>query len=118
MSKRDELIEKYLVDLKEKVGEKKPDLDLLTAVTKACGPSIYKKDSATVAASDKAELERVKANFLIKKLGLKDTPKLDDGIQAAIAAYGKSVRTKHRPVFYYLLAKQFKKGSAIKAEYA
>lgn len=118
MSKRDELIEKYAADLKEKVGEAKPDMALLTAVTKACGPSIYKKDSATVAASDKSELERVKTNFLMKKLGLKDSPKLDEGIQAAIATYGKAVRTKHRPVFYYLLAKHFKKGAAIKAEYA
>lgn len=117
MSKRDELIEKYAADLQEKCGIK-PDMDLLTAVTKACGPSIYKKDSATVAASDKSELDRVKANFLVKKLGLSDTPKLDEGIQAAIAAYGKSTRTKHRPVFYYLLAKHFKKGKAIKDAYA
>ena len=117
MSKRDELIEKYAADLSDKCGVK-VDMDLLTAVTKACGPSIYKKDAATVAASDKDELERVKANFLMKKLGLKDTPKLDEGIKAAIDAYGKSVRTKHRAVFYYLLAKHFKKGKAIKDAYA
>lgn len=117
MSKRDELIEKYAADIKDKCGMK-PDMELLTAVTKACGPSIYKKDSATVAASDKSELDRVKSNFLVKKLGLKDTPKLDEGIQAAIATYGKSTRTKHRAVFYYLLAKHFKKGAAVKTAYA
>ncbi|MEL6473217.1 MAG: DUF2853 family protein [Pseudomonadota bacterium] len=117
MSKRDELIEKYAADLQEKCGMK-PDMELLTAVTKACGPSIYKKDSATVAASDKSELERVKQNFLIKKLGLADTPKLDDGIKAAIETYGKATRSKHRPVFYYLLAKHFKKGKAMKEAYA
>ncbi|MEO0982034.1 MAG: DUF2853 family protein [Pseudomonadota bacterium] len=108
MSKRDELIEKYAADLKDKCGVK-PDMKLLTAVTISCGPSIYKADSATVAASDKSELERVKKNFLIKKLGLKDTPKLDEGIAAAIEQYGKSTRQKHRPVFYYLLTKHFRK---------
>jgi len=108
MSKRDELIEKYAKDIKEKVGEA-PDMDLLRKVTIGCGPSIYNKDSSTVSATDPSELERVKQNFLIKKLGLKDGPKLDEGIQAVIEQYGKSVRAKHRAVVYYLLTKHFKK---------
>jgi hypothetical protein len=41
MGKRDELIEKYADDLKNKCGMQ-PDMDLLTAVTIGCGPSIYK----------------------------------------------------------------------------
>ena len=44
--------------------------ELLTAVTKGLGPSIYKKDAETVSGSDPRELETVKNNFLIKKLGL------------------------------------------------
>ncbi len=113
MSKRDELIEKYAKDIKEKVGET-PDMDLLRKVTIGCGPSIYNKDSSTVAASDPSELERVKKNFLIKKLGLADGPKLDEGIQAVMEKYGKSVRSKHRAVVYYLLTKHFKKASVYK----
>jgi hypothetical protein len=71
MSAREELIAKYEADLKEKCGVS-PDLDLLRKVTIACGPSIYNKDSSTVAGSQKTELITVKNNFLIKKLGLTD----------------------------------------------
>ncbi len=108
MSKRDELIEKYAADLKEKCGVT-PDMDLLKKVTIGCGPSIYNRDASTIAASDPSELERVKQSFLMKKLGLADSPKLDEGIAAAIEQYGKSTRAKHRAVVYYLLTKHFKK---------
>lgn len=113
MSKRDELIEKYKTQMTEKLGLKVDD-DLLLGVTKACGPSIYNKDSSQVAASDPKELERIKSNFLIKKLELKDTPKLDEGMAAVIQTYGKSTRPKYRAVFYYLLAKQFRKSGTFK----
>lgn len=108
MSKRAALIEKYAADLKDKCGME-PDMDLLTKVTIGLGPSIYNKDSSMVSGSDKTELDRVKANFLIKKLGLADGPELDAGIAAAVETYGKSNPNKHRPVFYYLLTKHFGK---------
>ncbi|MEM7358106.1 MAG: DUF2853 family protein [Pseudomonadota bacterium] len=113
MSKRDELIAKYASDIEKKCGMK-PDMKLLTAVTVGCGPSIYSADASTVSASDKKELDRVKKNYLIKKLGLKDTPKLDEGIQSVIETYGKSNRNKYRAVVYYLLVKHFRKGSVYK----
>jgi len=113
MGKRDELITKYAKDLKDKCGMD-ADMDLLKKVTIGCGPSIYNADASTVAASDPEELERVKNNFLIKKLGLKDGPKLDEGIKAVIDQYGKSGRNKHRAVVYYLLTKHFKKEAAYK----
>lgn len=108
MGKREELIEKYAADLKAKCGMT-PDMALLTKVTIGCGPTIYNADSETVAASDPEELERIRKNFLIKKLGLADGPALKDGIDAAVETYGKSERNKYRPVFYYLLVKHFKK---------
>ena len=70
MSKRDEWITKYADDLKTKCNMT-PDMDLLTKVTIGCGPSIYNKDAQTVAGSQESELETVKSNFLMKKLGLK-----------------------------------------------
>ncbi|MAC80953.1 MAG: hypothetical protein CML66_23180 [Rhodobacteraceae bacterium] len=106
MGKRDELIEKYAKDLKTKCGVD-PDMDLLTKVTIGCGPSIYNDDSSTVAATQPAELETVKTNFLVKKLGLADSPALMDGIDAVIETYGRSERNKYRPVIYYLLTKHF-----------
>ena len=110
MSKRDELIAKYADDLKNKCGMD-PDMDLLTAVTIGCGPSIYNDDSSTVASSQESELETVKNNFLIKKLGLADGPDLDAGIQKAVDTYGASERNKYRAVFYYMLVKHFGKES-------
>ncbi len=108
MSKRDELIQKYADDIKNKVGET-PDLDFLTKVTIGCGPSIYNRDASTVSGSDPKELATVKHNFLIKKLGLKDSPELDKAINSVIETYGKSVKSKYRAVVYYLLAKHFNK---------
>lgn len=108
MSKRDDLIARYAEDLREKCGTE-PDMALLTKVTIGCGPSIYNADSATVASSQPAELETVKANFLIRKLGLADGPELMAGIDAAIETYGKSERNKYRAVLYYLLVKHFGK---------
>lgn len=113
MSRRDELIAKYANDLKAKCGII-PDLELLSKVTIGCGPAIYSADSETVAASDGAELERVKTNFLIRKLGLADGPKLDEAIAAVIETYGKSERNKYRAVVYYMLVKHFGKEAAYK----
>lgn len=109
MSKRDELISKYAEDLKA-IGVT-PDMELLKKVTIGCGPAIYNADSSTVAGSDKAELETVKKNFLMKKLGLNDGPELMDAIHSVIERYGKSNPRKHRAVIYYLLATHFKKES-------
>lgn len=108
MSKRQELIEKYAGDLRDKC-KVTPDMDLLTKVTIGCGPAIYDADASTIAASQPTELETVKRNFLIKKLGLKDGPELMEAINAVIEIYGRSERNKHRAVVYYLLVKHFGK---------
>jgi len=113
MSKRDDLIAKYASDLKDKCGVK-ADMDFLTKVTIGCGPSIYNRDAATVSGSDPKELATVKNNFLIKKLGLKDSADLDKAIDSVMDTYGKSNKTKYRAVVYYMLAKHFKKESAYK----
>jgi len=100
------VIAKYAEDLKAKC-KVNPDMKLLEKVTIGCGPAIYSADSETVAASDKDELERVKANFLIKKLGLQDSPKLMEAINAVIDIYGRSERNKYRAVVYYMLTRHF-----------
>lgn len=113
MGKRDDLIAKYADDLKSKCGMD-PDMDLLTKVTIGCGPAIYDADAATVASSQEGELETVKRNYLMKKLGLKDSPDLMAGIEKAIETYGKSERNKYRAVMYYMLCKHFGKESIYK----
>lgn len=106
MGKRDDLIAQYADDLKNKCGMT-PDLELLTKVTIGCGPAIYDADAATVAASQASELETVKNNFLIKKLGLPDGPDLMEGINKIVEIYGQSERNKYRVVVYYMLTKHF-----------
>lgn len=113
MSKRDELIAKYATDLKDKCGVT-ADMALLTKVVIGCGPSIYNPDASTVSGTAQSELDTVKNNFLIKKLGLNDGPELDKGIEAVIEKYGKSNKNKYRAVVYYLLALHFKKESVYK----
>jgi hypothetical protein len=113
MSKRDDLIAQYADDLKNKC-KMTPDMALLTKVTIGCGPAIYNKDSSTVAGTDQSELETVKNNFLMKKLGMADSPKLMEAINAVIDTYGRSERTKHRAVIYYMLTKHFGKEGVYK----
>ena len=86
-----------------------PDMALLTKVTIGCGPAIYNADASTVAGSQSSELETVKNNFLIKKLGLADGPQLMEAINSVIEVYGRSERSKYRAVVYYMLTKHFGK---------
>lgn len=105
MSKFDEMIEKYQVALATQ-SKDAVDSALLTAVTKGLGPSIYLKDASLVSCSDKTELDRVKTNFLSKKLGVEGEA-ADNAIKAVCAEY--DARMKYRAVFYYMLAKKLGK---------
>lgn len=109
MSKFDELIASYH-EVAKKIGVS-VDSDLLIKVTKGLGPSIYNKDSAKVASSDKKELDRVKINFLNKKLGITDDKTADSLISEVVDTFGSSNTNKPRPLFYYLLVKKAGKES-------
>ena len=107
MSKFDEKVALYKKFMDDR--DLKSNLDLLTAVTKGLGPSIYKADAETVSGTDAKELVTVKKNFLMKKLGLADSPALDTGIEEVVEQIGKSERKKYRAVVYYMLMKKFNK---------
>jgi hypothetical protein len=111
MGKRASLIETYADDLKTKC-RMDADIDLLTKVTIGCGPAIYRADASLVAGSDPKELETVKKNFLVKKLGLADGPELDAALDEVIETYGRDNRQKYRAVVYYMLTKRFGRESA------
>ncbi len=113
MSKRDDLIAKYAGDLKAKCGMT-ADMDLLTKVVIGCGPSIYNADAETVSGTQESELETVKQNFLVKKLGMANGPKLDEALAKVLEIYGKSNRNKYRAVVYYMLTKHFGKEAVYK----
>lgn len=111
MSKFEEAVAKAKSSLTDKAGVSKVDDALLTAVAKGLGPSIYNTDSSKVSCSDQAELDRVKNNFLIKKLGLSDGDALDAAIHEVCEQMGKSNPSKFRAAFYYLLVQKFGKQS-------
>ncbi len=104
MSKLQEKIELYTGEV-EKLGIK-IDANLLASVTKGLGPSIYKVDAEKVSSSDPKELETIKKNFLIKKFGLEDSPKLDEAISKAVETLGSSNRNKYRAIFYTILVQE------------
>jgi len=107
MSKFDDVMDRCVKQMKE---QKIPvDRPLLEKIGKSLGPSLYSRDASLVAAGQKSELETIKKNYLIKKLGCKDGPELDKALDRAVKKIGKSRRNKLRPVFYYLLVKDLKK---------
>lgn len=110
MSKKDDLIAKYVADIKDKFG-KEPDMDLLNKVTDGLGPAIYNLDASRVSGVDEKELETVKNNYLIKKLGLSDGPELMEAIKSVVGSYGSANNHKHRAVVYYMLCLHFDKSS-------
>ncbi|AUC85085.1 DUF2853 domain-containing protein [Polaribacter sp. ALD11] len=109
MSKFDEKVALYKKFMDDR--DLRSNSDLLAAVTKGLGPSIYKVDAETVSGSDAKELATVKNNFLIKKLGMADSKELDAGIEEVMERIGKSERKKYRAVVYYMLVKKFDKES-------
>ena len=109
MSKLDQILDSCRKQMKEQRIPIKDDL--LTAIAKSLGPSLYKRDARIVAAAQKSEVDRIRKNFLVKKLGCEDGPALDKALAKAIQKIGKSNRNKLRPVFYYLLVRDLKKES-------
>ena len=87
---------------------------LLEQVTRSLGPSIYNNDACRISGSDKTELETVKNNYLIKKLGLDDTPQLDTAITEVIGKFGSSNKNKYRALVYAMLCEKFNKQTIYK----
>ena len=87
--------------------------ELFNKVTRGLGPSIFKRDAASVSTSDEKEIFTVKHNFLIKKLGLEDGEYLDKAIAKVAEMMGKTNRVKYRAIFYYLLVKELGQESKI-----
>ena len=104
MSKFDEKIIFYKKNM-DSMGLSYED-ELFNKVTKGLGPSIFKRDAASVSTSDPKELFTVKNNFLINKLSLQDGQYLDDAISKVSDMMGKANRVKYRAIFYYLLVKE------------
>ena len=103
MSKLDDAVGEALSTL-TKCGVNDPDVGLLREIVSQMGPSAYGGDGENVACSDKAELARVRTNYLVKKLGLSDGDATMDSIEAVCDRMKPAGSHKRRSAFYYLLA--------------
>ena len=111
MSKVDQKITFYK-EVMDKMAISYED-ELFDKITRGLGPSIFKRDAASVSTSDPSELLTVKQNFLMKKLGLEDGAYLDDAIAVVANKMGRTNRVKYRAIFYYLLVKELGQESKI-----
>ncbi|KFC63436.1 hypothetical protein FG93_05944 [Bosea sp. LC85] len=96
----------HLADVK-KHARKAVNEAAFAGMAKSYALVMGKPDTRFVACADAAELERVRENFLKKKLGLKSAD-LDATIKA-ICEHMKDDKTKSRLTFYYLLAEHYGK---------
>ena len=80
------------------------DEAVVDKIVKHLGIALRSKDSSSVAASDKSELDRIRDGFCTKKLEL-DKEKAEAVIKT-VAEQMKGDKLKCRVVFYYLLAKE------------
>jgi len=96
----------HLADVK-KYARKAVNEAAFAGMSKSYALVMGKPDTRFVACTDPAELERVRENFLKKKLGLKSAD-LDASIKAT-CEHMKDDKTKSRLTFYYLLAEHYGK---------
>ncbi|WP_156421078.1 DUF2853 family protein, partial [Sphingopyxis sp. H077] len=99
------MAEDWLADVRKYVED--ADENVVSAIVKYLGIALRNRDSSLVSFTDTKETDRVRENFLKKKLGLTDD---DATLDAAIAGVGermKEDRTKNRVTVYYLLAQHF-----------
>lgn len=99
------MAEDWLADVRKYVAD--ADEAVVSKIVKYLGIALRNRDSSLVAFSDKKETDRVRENFLKKKLALTHD---DATLDAAIAGVGEQMkgdRTKNRVTVYYLLARHF-----------
>ena len=104
------MAEDWAADVKKYASN--ADDKAIAGIVRYCGIALQKRDSSLVSFSDKAEVARVRDNFLKKKLGLTNPDAEFDQAIASVADKMKGDRTKNRVTVYYLLAEHYGKLSA------
>ncbi len=95
----------YLADVKK--YDAGADETVVNKIVKHLGIALRNRDSSLVSCSDPKELDRVKASWCGKKLGV--TGDAADKAVDAVCATMKDDRSKNRVTFYYLTAKELGK---------
>src|SRR5690606_11773869 len=96
----------YLSDVRKYDGA--ADEEVVGKIVKHLGIALRNRDSALVSCSDPSELERVRASWCGKKLGVTDEARCNEAIEKACQAMAAD-RSKGRVTFYYLVAKELGK---------
>lgn len=107
MSEQAEKLAKFKAEAEEQLkaaGETTIDDALLTERVNAMKLVIGNRDALYVAGSDASEMETVRKNFIVKKLGVDDKEK-GEATCKAVAEKMSGSRMKNRAAFYYLCAK-------------
>lgn len=99
----------YVADVKR--YDSSADEEIVDKIVKHLGIALRSRDSSLVSCSDSSELDRVKENWCMKKLGTGE-----DAADSAVAKTCETMtgdRAKSRVTFYYLCAKELDKLSSI-----
>ncbi len=107
MSDLEQKLTAYKEKAKEQLaqaGESNIDDDLLDGLVNNLKLVIDNKDALVVAATDPSEMETVRVNFIVKKLGIDDKTRGDAAI-ADVANKMSGSHMKNRAAFYYLTQK-------------
>lgn len=99
-------IEKSTAQLKD-IGVN-VNAELIEKIVKRLGIANQSVDASHVAATDPSEVERLKKNFVVKKLGQADNSATDDVI-AGVLEKMKPHKLKQRGAVYYLLTVHYGK---------
>lgn len=83
------------------------DKNLFSKIVISVGPSIFLDDSKDILGQK--ELQRIKDNFLVKKLKLSEDEDLENKFKVITQEFVVSGFKKERVFFYYFLVKRFQK---------
>ena len=104
------LMADYLADVKK--YDAAANADVVAKIVKHLGIALRNRDSSLVSCTDQKELDRVKAGWIAKKLGVADAGKADAVLQKVCQAMAAD-SSKSRVTFYYLVAKDLGKLSSL-----
>ncbi|MGB3387499.1 MAG: DUF2853 family protein [Pseudaminobacter sp.] len=100
----------YIADVKK--YDAGADAEVVNKIVRHLGIALRNRDSSLVSCTDTKELDRVKTNWIAKKLGVSDGAKADAAIEKTCKAMSAD-NTKSRVTFYYLTAKELGKLGAL-----
>lgn len=81
------------------------DNELLDTLVGRLRLIVDNKDALLVSGSDPSELETVRKNFVVKKLGIEDKDKAMGAINEVVNEM-KNIKMKNRAAFYYMVQKK------------